>query len=99
MSLTQNDIKQAIHGAIATRGKNKGKLKATCPPMHTDESAAWNAIQSEANPFKLSLTACLFFTVRQQSIFDAVRKTIRANGIDVRGLDRDRIALENLGAW
>lgn len=99
MELTVNDIKQAIHGAIATRGNNKGKLKAACPPMHTDAAAAWQAIQSEANPFKLSLTACLFFTARQQTIFNAVRKTIRTNRIDVRSLDRDRLALENLGAW
>ena len=99
MELTVNDIKQAINGAIATRGKNKGQLKAKCPPMHTDAAAAWQAIQVEANPFKVSMSACLFFSLRQTKIFNAVLETIRAKNIDVRGLDRDRLALESMGAW
>jgi len=99
MELTVNDIKAAIQGAIATRGKNKGQLKATCPRSDTDAAAAWQAIQMEANPHKVSMATCLFFITRQTKIFNAVLETIRERNIDVRGLDRDRAALENLGAW
>lgn len=97
--LMRSEIVSAINGAIATRGKNKDQLKAKCPPMHTDAAAAWQAIQMEANPFKVSMSACLFFNLRQTKIFNAVLETIREKGIDVRGLDRDRVALESIGAW
>ena len=97
--LMHSEIASAIDGAIATRGKNKGKLKAKCPPMHTDAAAAWQAIQMEANPYKVSMGACLFFSLRQTKIFNAVLETIREKNIDVRGLDRDRLALESMGAW
>jgi hypothetical protein len=99
MELTVNDIKAAIQGAIARSGKNAGKLKATCPRSDTDAAAAWQAIQMEANPFKVSMAMCLFFSTRQTKIFNAVLETIRDRNIDVRGLDRDRVALENLGVW
>ena len=89
----------AISGAIATRGKNKGQLKAKCPPMHTDAAAAWQAMQMEANPYKVSMGACLFFNLRQTKIFNAVLETIRKENIDVRCLDRDRLALESIGVW
>lgn len=97
--LMRSEIVSAIDGAIATRGKNKGQLKAKCPPMHTDAAAAWQAIQMEANPYKVSMGACLFFSLRQTKIFNTVLETIRRDGIDVRGLDRDRVALESLGVW
>ena len=99
MELTVNDITNAINDAIAKSGKNKGQLKAKCPPSNTDAAAAWQAIQMEANPFKVSMATCLFFSERQTKIFNAVIETIRDRNIDVRGLDRDRVALENLGAW
>jgi len=97
--LSRSEIVSAIEGAIATRGKNKGQLKAKCPPSNTDAAAAWQAIQMEANPYKVSMATCLFFSDRQTKIFNAVIETIRDRNIDVRGLDRDRVALENLGAW
>jgi hypothetical protein len=92
-------VYKAVNGAIATRGKNKGQLKAKCPPMNTDAAAAWQAIQMQANPYKVSMGACLFFNLRQTKIFNAVLETIQEKNIDVRGLDRDRVALEELGAW
>jgi hypothetical protein len=99
MELTVNDITNAIDGAIAKSGKNIGKLKAKCPPSNTDAAAAWQAIQMEANPYKVSMATCLFFNERQTKIFNAVVETIRDRNIDVRGLDRDRVALESIGVW
>lgn len=92
-------IFKAINGAIATRGKNKGQLKAKCPPSNTDAAAAWQAIQMEANPYKVSMATCLFFSERQTRIFNCIVETIRRQSIDVRGLDRDRVALESIGVW
>ena len=99
MELTVEDIRLAIDGAIAKSGKNIGKLKARCPRYDTDAAAAWQAIQMEANPYKVSLAACLFFSTRQTKIFNAAIDTIQSENIDVRGLDRDRVALESIGAW
>jgi len=99
MELTVNDITNAINGAIAKSGKNIGKLKARCPRSDTDAAAAWQAIQMEANPYKVSMATCLFFSERQTKIFNAVIETIRDRNIDVRWLDRDRVALESIGVW
>jgi len=90
-------IFKAIGDAIATRGKNKGQLKAKCPPSNTDAAAAWQAIQMEANPYKVSMATCLFFSERQTRIFNCIVETIRRQNIDVRGLDRDRVALDSIG--
>lgn len=97
--LSRSEIVSAIQGAIATRGKNKGQLKAKCPPSNTDAAAAWQAIQLEANPYKVSMATCLFFSTRQTKIFNSIAETIQEKNIDVRGLDRDRVALESIGVW
>ena len=89
--------KAAIDGAISTRGKNKGFLKAKCPPMGTDEAAAWQAIMIRANPYKAGIGHMMFFTDRQRAIYNAIEKAL--NGIDCRGADKDRLALESIGAW
>jgi|DEB0MinimDraft_3_1074331.scaffolds.fasta_scaffold07613_2 hypothetical protein len=97
--LSRSEIVSAIDGAIAKSGKNIGKLKAKCPRSDTDAAAAWQALQMEANPYKVSMATCLFFSTRQTKIFNAVIETIREKNIDVRGLDRDRVALESIGVW
>jgi len=87
----------AIDAAKASRGKNKGLLKATCPPMGTDAAAAWQALMGHANPYKMSIGQIMFFTDRQRAIYRAIDDALA--GHDLRGLDRDRVALESLGAW
>lgn len=93
------NVKKAIQGAIATKGKNKGMLKAKCPPMNTPEASAWQAIQSVANPFKVGFGHLLFMQGENREIYDFIVKQIEEKNIDVRGLDRDRVALENMGVW
>lgn len=87
----------AIDAAKATRGKNKGMLKASCPPMGTDAAAAWQALMGYANPYKISIGQIMLFSDRQRAIYRAIDDSLK--GHDLRGLDRDRVALEALGAW
>ena len=88
---------EAINAALVSRGKNKGQLLANCPRSDTDAAAAWQAMISHSNPYKLGIGTILFFNDRQRAIFDNIEKALA--GVDVRTLDRDRVALENLGAW
>jgi len=87
----------AIDAAKVSRGKNKGMLKATCPPMGTDGAAAWQALMGYANPYKIGMGHLMFFSDRQRAIYRAIDDALA--GHDLRGLDRDRVALEALGAW
>lgn len=100
---TQDDLQraatEAVAGALVTRGKNKGMLLAKCPPVGTDEAAAWQAIQSYANPFKTGMAHMMFMSNRGRIIYAALRKMIRDNNINVSRLDRDRKALEAFGVW
>ena len=92
----------AIDAACVSRGKRKGMLKAQCPPSDTDAAAAWQAIMLEANPFKASIAARLFWTNRQHAIAREIEQALAANPMDrlkAREMDRDRVALERLRAW
>ena len=90
---------KALQGAIVTRGKRKGMLLAKCPPVGTDAAAAWQAVMKFANPFKCGFGHLLFMPEEQRHIRDYIVNDIKSNGRDVRGLDRDRKALEALGVW
>jgi len=87
----------AIDGALVSRGKDKGKLKASRPNSSSDAAAAWEALIMEANPFKAGIWFQVMMTERQQAIFREVSKAIQ--GLDLRSIDRDRNLLEQLGAW
>ena len=87
----------AIDGALVSRGKDKGKLKASRPNSSSDAAAAWEALIMEANPFKAGIWFQVMMTERQQAIFREVLKAIQ--GLDLRSIDRDRNLLEQLGAW
>lgn len=85
----------AIAAACVSRGKRKGCLKATCPPMGTNAAAAWQAMMLEANPYKASIAQIMMLRGEARAIYDAIEASLK--GIDLRGLDRDRVALEGLG--
>ena len=97
MAIDKETVQLAMQNALVSRGKNRGQLKAQCPPMGTPEAAAWQAIVAKANPYKLGIGHLLFMSAEHREIFDAVEMLIK--NLDVRRLDRDRIALEVLGAW
>ena len=89
----------AIAAALVSRGARQGSLKASCPPSASDAAAAWQAITGHANPFKMGIATIMFFSDRQRAIYDAIDKSITSKSMDVRNLDRDRVALERLRAW
>jgi hypothetical protein len=89
----------AINDAIASKGKNKGSLKAKCPPIDTPGAAAWNAIQFYANCYKVGMCHIWFMSDDNRAIYNTIVKFIGIHKIDVRSLDRDRKALETIGAW
>jgi len=90
-------IKSAIDGAIVSRGKNKGMIKRTCPPMGSDSAAAWQALMLLANPYKASVFQISLFSERQSYIYRTVMDAL--DGADLRAYDADRLALELMGAW
>lgn len=90
---------EAIKMAIATKGKNKGMLLAKCPPVNTPEAAAWQAIVSIANPFKLGFGHMLFMDDKNKALYNHIIQAIEDMELDVRGMDMDRRALEYLNVW
>jgi hypothetical protein len=97
MAIDKETVQLAMQNALVSRGKNRGQLKAQCPPMGTPEAAAWQALVAKANPYKLGIGHLLFMSAEHREIFDTVEALIK--NLDVRRLDRDRMALEVLGAW
>jgi len=101
IDITSTELKEivinAINGALSSRGKNKGRLKRTCPKMGTDEAAAWQALMGYANPYKIGMGHIIYFTERQGAIYRAIDDSLK--GVDLRGLDYDRVRLEIMGAW
>jgi hypothetical protein len=89
----------AYEGAIATRGKNKGMLKAKCPPMGTDSAVMWQACMYYANPYKVSLFSLVFHGMADDSFKDACFAFAAERASVLPNLDRDRVALTKLGAW
>ena len=87
----------AIDAALVTVGDRKGMLLANCPKANTDGAAAWQAIMGYANPYKMSIAKIMFFNDRQSAIYKAIDDSLK--NTDVRHLDKDRVALELLGAW
>jgi hypothetical protein len=87
----------AIDGALVSRGKHKGSLKASRPASNSDAAAAWEALIMEANPYKAGIWFQVMMTARKEALFREVSKAIK--GLDLRSIDRDRNILEQLGAW
>ena len=89
----------AYGDAIASRGKNKGMLKAKCPPMGTYGAIMWQACMYYANPWKVSVFGLVFSGMADDSFKDACFAFAHARRDVLTILDRDRVALERLGAW
>lgn len=87
----------ALRDAVATRGAHKGKLKAKAPPSCSNGYAAWQAAQMVCNPYKASIFGQMMMTDEQRAIYEEVLHIFEA--LNIRGMDRDRNALEWLGAW
>ena len=89
----------ALDGAIATRGKNKGKLKSKCPPMLTDAAMMWQALMLHANPYKASIFQMTIGSHRDPEFYAACETFANERTQVLPYIDRDRVALEKMGAW
>jgi len=89
----------AYEGAIATRGKNKGMLKAKCPPMGTDSAVMWQALMLYANPYKASIFQMVWASHGDSEFYDACQQYAKEHASALPRLDRDRVALTKMGAW
>jgi hypothetical protein len=95
---------KALEDAMAKRGPRKGLLLATAPKGGTLANAAWQAAMLNVNPFKVSIVAQMFFGPEEKAVFDEVMACWdslppKVKAVLQYGLDKDRRALEDLGAW
>lgn len=95
----QTRLLKALDNAIAQRGKNKGMLKAKCPPMGTDGAIMWQALMMHANPYKLGMAHILHGAFTDPEFVEVCRVFAKERSNVLARLDRDRVALERLGVW
>jgi hypothetical protein len=90
----------ALRDAVAQSGKHKGMLKAKAPPSTTLGYAAWQGAMLVCNPFKVSIPGMMFMTEEQRDIMREIEQLFEElKVLGVQRLDRDRSALERIGAW
>lgn len=89
----------AYGDAIASKGKNKGKLKAKCPAMGTDGAVMWQACMMYANPWKVSIFQMIMASHGEDSFVKACSDFAHARRDVLTILDRDRVSLTKLGVW
>ena len=89
----------AFDGAIASKGRHAGKLKAKCPPMGSDAAIMWQAMQVNANPYKVSIMQIALLNKDQSEFYSQCQAWADERKAIAPMLDRDRVALDRLGAW
>lgn len=88
---------RALQSAVTSKGRNKGLLLAKAPPSRSLAYAAWQAAQMCCNPYKVSIAGLMFMNDEQRAIYDEILAIFE--GLNIKSLDRDRNALERIGAW
>ena len=94
-----NRLLLAYDGAIASKGRHAGKLKAKCPPMGSDAAIMWQAMQLNANPYKVSIMQIALLNKEQAAFYSLCQAWADERKAIAPMLDRDRVALERLGVW
>ena len=94
-----NRLLLAFEGAIASKGRHKGKLKSKCPPMGSDAAIMWQAMQMNANPYKVSIMQVALLSKEQAEFYNQCQAWADERKAIAPMLDRDRLALERMGAW
>jgi len=93
----------AMDNATVSRGKNKGFLKSKCPAMGTDAAIFWQEAMLVVNPYKASIGQMIFRNEDQQHFgrvcASAIEYMKQNPGSRHLIQDRDRNALEKMGAW
>jgi hypothetical protein len=95
---------EALSDAMCKRGPRKGLLLSSAPRMNTMAYAAWAAAMMNVNPFKVGMIAQILMTKEQRVIYDEIdlcwmSLPPKMQAVLKYGLDKDRRALEDLGAW
>lgn len=92
----------ALHGATIKRGKLKGMLLKSAPKDKLAR-AAWYGAQIVCNPYKVSISAIMFFSDEERAIYREVEALMEEWKKQTKGaavlLDQDRRDLERMGAW
>lgn len=91
--------REAIGDALCQKGARRGQLKVKPPKHGTDGAIAWHAIQTVVNPWKVSIAALVFLSEEERELFEECQAWVRSIPHFHRVLDRDRKALESMGAW
>jgi len=100
MAKLSDIARAALVEAYATRGKHRGQLLAKCPRSDTLAAAAWQGAMMVCNPYRVSIAALIFMTVEQRAIYDEIVAHFEALPREYMIMaQRDRYALERLGAW
>ena len=92
---------KALYGAAIHRGKNKGMLLKN-PPRDRLARAAWYGAQMVCNPYKVSISAIMWFDDEEREIYreiEAIMESFKQATKTIPPLDQDRVTLERLGAW
>ena len=106
MNTLSDRAKDAIRSALASKGPRKGLLLASAPKMDSDAYAAWSALMLHCNPFKVGIFAQIMMAHDTERAalhkeidgwFESMPQAMKR--VFIIGLDKDRSALERLGAW
>jgi hypothetical protein len=92
-------LAKAYQGAFASKGRNKGLLKAACPPMGTDAGIMWQALMLYANPYKSGIGHLLGAVFLDPEFKTACDQFALNLSDQLPAADRDRRLLSILGAW
>lgn len=87
-------LEQGLKQAISSRGKNKGKLKAKCPPVNTYGAAVWQAIMMYSNPHKVGFGHMMFMDKEKRELYNHVIEI--GKSVDLKGFDKDANVLREL---
>lgn len=75
-----DDIRATLLSAISSRGKFKGYVLATAPPMNAgDKYIAWQALMGELAPVRMSIGGMMFMSKSQREVYDRLEKAMEGN--------------------
>ena len=93
---------KALYGAAIKKGARKGLLLKSAPKDKLAR-AAWYGAQIVCNPYKVSISAIMFFSDEERAIYREVEALMEEWKKQTKGaavlLDQDRRDLERMGAW
>ena len=72
-----------FHSALATRGKNKGMLKAKAPKWGTPAWVAWQALVMEVAPFRASVGGLMMLDGEQKDEWTRLSNLMDKVGMSV----------------